>query len=90
MIITESLGYEEASRAIEAGIAAARRFGRPMAFAVADPSGTLIASARTGCSARARGGASAAQGRHLGGNGAQHAHPEARSRRPRQYHVGLG
>ena len=47
MLTTQSLGYDEACRAIEAGMAAARRFGRPMCFAVADPNGVLIASART-------------------------------------------
>ena len=46
MITSTSLGYEEAQKAIAAGIAAATRYGRPMAFAVVDPAGELIASAR--------------------------------------------
>ncbi len=46
MITTQSLGQDEAFKAIEAGISAAKRFGRPMAFAVVDPSGELIASFR--------------------------------------------
>ena len=46
MITWQSLGYEEAQKAIEAGIEAAKRYGRPMAFAVVDPTGELIASAR--------------------------------------------
>ncbi len=46
MISLESLGYLEANTAITAGMVAARRFGRPMAFAVMDHAGDLIASAR--------------------------------------------
>ena len=42
----ESLGLAEAEKAIAAGIAAARKFGRPMAFAVADSAAATIASAR--------------------------------------------
>jgi 2-iminobutanoate/2-iminopropanoate deaminase len=46
MVSIESLGYVEASTAIAAGMQAAQRFGRPMAFAVMDQAGDLIASAR--------------------------------------------
>ncbi len=46
MLTLSSLGYEEAQKAIEAGFAAAARFGRPMAFAIADANGDIIASAR--------------------------------------------
>jgi uncharacterized protein GlcG (DUF336 family) len=46
MLQFETLGLEEANRAIAAGIAAAQRLGRPMAFAVADSSAGLIAAAR--------------------------------------------
>lgn len=46
MITWTSLGLEEAEKAIAAGVAAAKRFHRPMAFAVVDPAGDLIASLR--------------------------------------------
>jgi len=46
MLQFESLGLEEAEKAIAAGIAAARRLGRPMAFAVVDTGADTIASAR--------------------------------------------
>ena len=46
MLQLESLGLEEANRAITAGIEAATRLGRPMAFAVVDCSAGLIAAAR--------------------------------------------
>lgn len=42
----ESLGYTEAAKAIAAGMEAAQRFGRPMAFAVMDHAGDMIASSR--------------------------------------------
>jgi len=42
----ESLGLAEAEKAIAAGIEAATRLGRPMAFAVADVGAEIIASAR--------------------------------------------
>ena len=43
---SESLSYEDAEKAIAAGVAAATRFGRKMAFAVADNRGELIAAMR--------------------------------------------
>jgi len=46
MLQFESLGLAEAEQAIAAGIDAARRLGRPMAFAVADAAAETIASAR--------------------------------------------
>ena len=46
MLQFESLGLVEAEKAIAAGIDAARRLGRPMAFAVTDSGAELIASAR--------------------------------------------
>ena len=46
MLQFQSLGLEEANRAIAAGIAAAEKLGRAMAFAVADSSAGLIAAAR--------------------------------------------
>jgi uncharacterized protein GlcG (DUF336 family) len=46
MLHAQSLGLDEADKAIEAGIAAAQKLGRPMAFAVADGSAGLIAAAR--------------------------------------------
>jgi uncharacterized protein GlcG (DUF336 family) len=46
MLHSQSLGLEEADKAIDAGIAAAQRLGRPMAFAVADASSGLIAAVR--------------------------------------------
>jgi uncharacterized protein GlcG (DUF336 family) len=46
MLQFESLGLAEAEKAIAAGIEAARRLGRPMAFAVADQSAEMIATAR--------------------------------------------
>lgn len=46
MLHYESLGLPEAETAIVAGVAAAERLGRPMAFAVADASGQLIAAVR--------------------------------------------
>jgi glc operon protein GlcG len=42
----ESLGLAEAEKAIAAGIAAAKKVGRAMAFAVADHNGEMIATAR--------------------------------------------
>jgi uncharacterized protein GlcG (DUF336 family) len=41
-----SLGLGEAEKAIAAGIAAARKLNRPMAFAVADVAAEMIATAR--------------------------------------------
>jgi uncharacterized protein GlcG (DUF336 family) len=46
MLKFESLGLAEAQKAIDAGMDAARRLGRPMGFAVADQAGEMIASAR--------------------------------------------
>ena len=46
MLQLESLGLGEAEKAIAAGVAAAKRLGRPMAFAVADAGANTIASAR--------------------------------------------
>ena len=46
MLTYESLGLAEAEKAITAGIAAATKLGRPMAFAVAGSSAETIASAR--------------------------------------------
>ncbi len=46
MLHFESLGLAEAEKAIAAGIDAAKKLGRPMAFAVADSNAETIASAR--------------------------------------------
>jgi len=46
MLQFEGLGLAEAEKAIAAGIDAAKRLGRPMAFAVADAGAETIASAR--------------------------------------------
>ena len=46
MLQFQSLALDEANRAIAAGIEAARKLGRPMAFAVSDASAGLIAAAR--------------------------------------------
>jgi uncharacterized protein GlcG (DUF336 family) len=46
MLQYETLGLDEANRAIAAGIELATKLGRPMAFAVADSSAGLIAAAR--------------------------------------------
>jgi 2-iminobutanoate/2-iminopropanoate deaminase len=46
VIKSESISLPEAEKAIEAGMATARRYGRVMAFAVADSKGELIACAR--------------------------------------------
>ena len=46
MLRFDSLGLIEAEKAIAGGIAAARALGKPMAFAVADHSGEMIATAR--------------------------------------------
>ena len=46
MLQFESLGLAEAEKAIAAGIAAATKLGRAMAFAVADHTGEMIATAR--------------------------------------------
>ena len=46
MLQFESLGLSEADLAIAAGIAAARALNKAMAFAVADSSGEMIATAR--------------------------------------------
>jgi glc operon protein GlcG len=46
MLQFESLGLIEAEKAIAGGIAAARALGKAMAFAVADHSGEMIATAR--------------------------------------------
>lgn len=46
MIKADSLSYEDARKALDAGRDAARRFGRQMAFAVVDNSGHLIAALR--------------------------------------------
>jgi uncharacterized protein GlcG (DUF336 family) len=46
MLQFESLGLAEAEKAIAAGIEAASRLSRPMAFAVADSSAEMIATAR--------------------------------------------
>jgi uncharacterized protein GlcG (DUF336 family) len=46
MLQLESLGLEEANKAIAAGIAAATKLNRPMAFAVVDCGSGLIAAAR--------------------------------------------
>ena len=46
MLQIQSLGLEEAEKAIAAGMAAAARLGRPMGFAVADVSAGLIAAKR--------------------------------------------
>jgi uncharacterized protein GlcG (DUF336 family) len=46
MLTFESLGLTDAEKAIAAGIAAAKKLGRPMAFAVADAGGHMIATAR--------------------------------------------
>src|SRR5262245_43476688 len=46
MIQFESLGLAEAEKAIAAGIEAATRLTRPMAFAVAEPVAHMIATAR--------------------------------------------
>ena len=46
MLQVQSLDLNEAEKAIAAGIAAARKLGKPMAFAVADQSAGLIAAVR--------------------------------------------
>lgn len=46
MLQIQSLGLEEAEKAIAAGIEAAARLGRPMGFAVADVGAGLIAAKR--------------------------------------------
>ena len=46
MLIFESLGLIEAEKAIAAGVAAATKLAKPMAFAVADHRGEMIATAR--------------------------------------------
>jgi uncharacterized protein GlcG (DUF336 family) len=46
MLELRSLGLDEARKAIAAGVDAARKLGRPMAFAVADSSAGLIAAER--------------------------------------------
>jgi uncharacterized protein GlcG (DUF336 family) len=46
MLSSKSLGLAEADKAIAAGIAAATKLKRPMAFAVADASAGLIAASR--------------------------------------------
>jgi glc operon protein GlcG len=46
MLQLESLGLLEAEKAIAAGVEAARELGKAMAFAVADHSGEMIATAR--------------------------------------------
>ena len=46
MLQIESLGLVEAEKAIAAGIEAARKLNRPMAFAVADSGAEMIATAR--------------------------------------------
>ncbi len=46
MLQFQSLGLVEAEKAIAAGIEAANRLGRPMAFAVADSGAEMIATAR--------------------------------------------
>jgi len=46
MLHFESLGLAEAEKAIAAGIEAANRLSRPMAFAVADSAAQMIATAR--------------------------------------------
>jgi glc operon protein GlcG len=46
MLHYESLGLLEAEKAIAGGIAAARALGKAMAFAVADHTGEMIATAR--------------------------------------------
>jgi glc operon protein GlcG len=46
MIHFETIGLAEAEKAIVAGIEAARKLDRPMAFAVADSSAEMIATAR--------------------------------------------
>jgi glc operon protein GlcG len=46
MLQFESLGLLEAEKAIAGGIEAAKRVGRAMAFAVADHTGEMIATAR--------------------------------------------
>ena len=46
MLSFESLGLIEAEKAIAGGIAAAQALGKAMAFAVADSSGEMIATAR--------------------------------------------
>lgn len=46
MLRFESLGLVEAEKAIAGGIAAAQALGKAMAFAVADSSGEMIATAR--------------------------------------------
>jgi uncharacterized protein GlcG (DUF336 family) len=46
MLIREMLGLDDANRAVEAGIREAEKDGRPMAFAVADSYGELIACHR--------------------------------------------
>ena len=46
MLTIQSLGLTEANKAIAAGIEAASRLGRPMAFAVTDSGAGLIAAAR--------------------------------------------
>jgi glc operon protein GlcG len=46
MLHFESLGLAEAEKAIAGGIAAARALNKAMAFAVADHSGEMIATAR--------------------------------------------
>jgi uncharacterized protein GlcG (DUF336 family) len=46
MLTSESLDLADAEKAIAAGIAAAKKIGRPMAFAVADAGAHMIATAR--------------------------------------------
>jgi uncharacterized protein GlcG (DUF336 family) len=46
MLHLDSLGLMEAEKAIAGGVAAARALGKAMAFAVADHSGQMIATAR--------------------------------------------
>jgi uncharacterized protein GlcG (DUF336 family) len=46
MLQLESLGLVEAEKAIAGGLAAAKALGKAMAFAVADHSGEMIATAR--------------------------------------------
>ena len=43
---SDSLSYDDARKALDAGLGAARRFGRQMAFAVVDNTGHLIAALR--------------------------------------------
>jgi uncharacterized protein GlcG (DUF336 family) len=46
MLHFESLGLSEAEKGIAAGIQAAKNLGKAMAFAVADHTGEMIATAR--------------------------------------------